>query len=116
MNKTKVIAVNQYGLTFDCGLSLSSEHQQDCCESHELTFQDLSLGDFDGLEFDLSGDDFFKRVDGYGIELIPLVGFPVRIAGNGYNNGYYGTNLTLVLDGNGTHKTWDITECQDIKD
>lgn len=115
MNKVKVVKVGDYGITFDNGLQLSSEHSQDCCESHELYFKDLSLADFAGLEFDLSDENFFKRIDGYGIELLPLVGHSVRVAGHGYNNGYYSSNLELMLSGEGFNKVYDISECQDIQ-
>jgi hypothetical protein len=115
MNKSKVVNVGDYGITFDNGMNLSSNHDSDCCESHELYFKDLSLEDFKGLEFDLSNDNFFKRVEGYGIELLPLVGWPVRVAGHGYNNGYYSNNLDLVLsNGKDFNKVYNITECQDI--
>ena len=113
--KTKVVKVDQYGLEFDNGMSLSSYHQSDCCESHELYFKDLELKDFDGLEFDLSNEKFFNKIPDYGIELIPLKGHSVKIAGHGYNNGYYSTDLTLVIHGNGYNAEYDITECQDIK-
>ena len=115
MNKVKVIKVGDYGIIFDNGLELSSNHQSDCCESHELYFRDLTLADFEGLEFDLSDENFFKRVDGYGIELIPLAGHSVRVAGHGYNNGYYSSNLDLVLSGKDFNKVYDISECQDIQ-
>jgi len=77
----------------------------------------LTLADFAGLEFDLTSDDFFERIVGYGIALKPIVGFPVRIPGYGSNNGYYSSDLDLVLiDGKGFSKVFDITECQDIND
>jgi len=123
LNKSKVVVVNNYGIIFDNGLELLSYHSQDCCEFHELYFHDLrlyfhdlSLADFDGLEFDLSTDAFFKRVDGYGIELLPIHGHPVRVAGHGYNNGYYSSQLDLILtNGKDFTKTFDITECQNIE-
>lgn len=115
MNKLKVIKVSSDAIEFDNGVILSSSHRQNCCESHELTMSDLTLADFDGLEFDLSNDDFFKRVPDFGIELIPISGHPVRIPGHGYNNGYYGTNLSLDLDGPGFSRSYDITDCQVIQ-
>ena len=75
------------------------------------------MADFEGLEFDLTNDNFFKRIDGYGIELIPINGFSVKIPGYGSNNGYYSANLDLILtDGKNFQKTYDITECQVISD
>ncbi len=114
MNKLKVVKVGDYGITFENGVELYSNHDSDCCESHELYFKDLSLKDFDGLEFDLTNENFFKRVDGYGIELLPITGWPVRVAGHGYNNGYYSDQLDLILtDGKDFRQVYNITECQE---
>lgn len=104
-------------IVFDNGYTLNSYHSQDCCESHSLDFEHISVEDFEGLEFDLSGEDFFKRIPDYGIELIPVKGWGVRIPGYGYNNGYYSSNLDLVLsDGKGNDKTFDISDCQEISE
>lgn len=115
MENLKVVKVGNESIEFDNGITLASNHDSDCCESHYLSFGDLTIDDFNGLEFDLSNEDFFKRVDGYGIELIPKVGHPVRIPGYGYNNGYYSSNLDLVISGKGFTKTFDISECQVIE-
>lgn len=116
MKKLKVIKVEDESIEFDNGVTLFSSHESDCCESHYLSFNDIPLSDFDGLKFDLSKDDFFKKVEGYGIELIPVKGHPVRVPGYGSNNGYYSTNLTLCIQGEGVDKSFDITECQEIND
>ena len=95
---SKVTNVSEDVLTFDDGSELSSDHEPDCCEHHYLTFKDLSLSDFDGLEFDLSSDgSFFERVEDYGIRLKPTNGHPVSVPGYGENNGYYSANLSLIL-------------------
>lgn len=115
MKNLKVVKVNSDSLEFDNGLKLFSDHDQDCCESHWLSLSDLTLEDFVGLEFDLSNDNFFRRIDGYGIELVPISGWSVKIPGYGSNNGYYSSNLNLVISNEkGFSKTFDITECQDI--
>lgn len=116
MKNSKVIKVDSIGIEFDNGLKLSSEHESDCCESHDLYFDDLTIDDFKDLEFDLSGDDFFKRIPDYGIELIPVKGYSVKIAGHGFNNGYYSDQLDLILSGKDFYKKYDISECQDITD
>ena len=113
MKNSKVIKVESDAIEFDNGVRLSSDHDQDCCENHYLNFEDLTLSDFDGLEFDLTTDDFFKRIEGYGIELVPLLGHSVKVPGYSSNNGYYSSNLALTISGNGLNKTFDITECQD---
>lgn len=117
MEKIKVIKVEPESIEFDNGVTLSSEHESDCCEHHWLSFNDLSLQDFDGLEFDLSNDNFFKKIEDYGIELVPVNGHSVKVRGYGSNNGYYSTNLTMVVtDGKDFVKTYDVTECQVVSD
>ena len=118
MKKVKVIKVDGYGIKFDNDCYLTSEHQQDCCESHELTFSDLTLADFEGLEFNLTNGNFFKRIPDYGIELVPIKGHTVKIPGHGYNNGYYGTNIEMIIwrPDNTVYKSYDVTECQQIDD
>lgn len=111
MNKLKVVKIDEEFIEFDNGLTLSSDHERECCEGHYLSMEDLTLEDFEGLEFDLSNDNFFERIEDYGIALKPIIGFPVRIPGYGYNNGYYSSDLILTLsDG----RVYDITECQVI--
>ena len=109
----KVIYVDEDTVRFEDGTEMYSFHYTDCCEQHWLTFENLSLSDFEGLDFDLSGDSFFERVAGYGIRLVPISGHPVSVPGYGDNNGYYSSNLTLVLAKRGGWKReFDIIECQ----
>lgn len=116
MNKLKVIKLDSDAIYFENDVKLYSNHDSDCCESHELYIKDLTMLDFEGLEFDLTNDNFFKRIPDYGIELIPIKGHSVKIAGHGYNNGYYSDNLDLILtNGKDFTKTYDITECQDVE-
>lgn len=116
MNKLKVIKLDEESIEFENNIILSSNHDSDCCESHFLSMKDLTLKDFEALEFDLSNDNFFKRIDGYGIELIPINGHSVKIPGYGYNNGYYSSNLDLTLIGKDFNRKYDISECQVIDD
>ncbi len=115
MNNLKVVKVTSNEIEFENGVKLHSEHRRDCCENHYLSFNDLTLNDFEGLTFNLSDDSFFKRVPDYGIELIPTNGHPVRIPGYGYNNGYYSSNLDLVIKGSDFEKTFDVSDCQVIE-
>ena len=112
--KLKVEKVDKY-LHFSDGYRLEDAHEQDCCESHYLDFEHIKLEDFEGLEFDLSNDNFFERIEDYGIQLNPIKGLPVRIAGYGSNNGYYSSQLDLeVYKDDKLIKTYNISECQDI--
>lgn len=115
----KVVKVTNDSLVFDNGYILESEHESDCCEYHWLSFTDLTLEDFEDMEFDLSNDEFFEKIDGYGIKLIPTSHHhSVRVPGYGSNNGYYSTNLTLTVSDSNFKKLaeYDITECQVIDD
>lgn len=117
MKNLKVVEVNDDEIKFENEIKLFSDHRQDCCENHFLDFADLTMDDFEGLEFDLSSDNFFRRVEDYGIELFPTNGHPVRVPGYGFNNGYYGSNIDLVITDNGRdHKRYDVSECQTIHD
>jgi hypothetical protein len=119
MNKLKVIKVDSSEITFDNGSKLYSNHEQDCCENHYLSMNDLTLDDFDGLEFNLTTDKFLEKVEDYGIALKPILGHPVRIPGYGSNNGYYSSNLDLVItnaNNNGIYKKYNISKCQEISD
>ena len=114
LNKlTKVTKVTNDSVLFDNGLELSSYHSTDCCEHHWVEFSAVGINDFDDLEFDLSTDKFFNRIPDYGIELVPVKGWSVRIPGYGNNNGYYSDKLDLTLsDG----RVFDITDCQEVTD
>ena len=114
MKNLKAVKIKNDELIFNDGTRLFSNHDADCCEYHYLDFADLDISDFDGLEFDLTNDNFFNRVEGYGIELKPINGHVVRVPGYGYNNGCYGSNIDLVIaNANGkTIKSYDVSECQ----
>ena len=118
MKNLKVVKIENDELVFNDGTRLLSNHDQDCCEHHYLDFADLDISDFDGLEFDLTSDDFFNRVEDYGIELKPIKGHVVRVPGYGSNNGNYGSNIDLIIaDANGkTIKSYDVSECQKVDD
>lgn len=113
MENLKVLKVENDEILFENGVRLYSYHRQDCCESHYLSMDDLTIEDFEGLEFDLTNDNFFRRIEDYGIELVPIKGHSVKIPGYASNNGYYSNQLDLILtDGKDFTKEYDITECQ----
>lgn len=116
MENLKVVKIDQESIEFDNGAILTSDHQSDCCESHYLSMEHLTMDDFNGLLFNLSNDNFFVRVPEFGIKLLPTNGHPVSIPGYGSNNGYYSSNLDLVIQINGReYKSFDISDCQVIE-
>lgn len=113
---TKIKHISDDIIVFENGYKLYSNHSQDCCEHHWLDFSNIKEEDYKDLEFDLSTDNFFNRVEDYGIELLATNNFPLRIPGYGSNNGYYSSNLDLVLETDKGTRNYDITECQVIND
>lgn len=63
MKNLKVVEINSDKIVFENGMKFYSNHNQDCCENHYLSMGDLTTSDFDGLEFDLTKDDFFERIE-----------------------------------------------------
>jgi hypothetical protein len=116
MKRVKVISINSDQVVFNDETKLFSCHMRECCENHWLCLDDLNMSDFEGLEFDLSNENFFKKIEGYGIELLPIKGHSVKIAGHGSNNGYYSSELTLCISNGDYFKEYDITQCQVIND
>jgi hypothetical protein len=111
MNIQTVIKVlGREHILFTGGYELYSTHERDCCEDHWVDFSESD--DIIGLKVDLDSD-FVNKIEGYGIEIIPVEGtsHPVRVPGYGGNNGYYSSNLTLNLSlGNKVVKEWDLIE------
>ena len=115
MKKVSVVSIKNDVISFSDGSTLESSHESDCCEHHWLGFDDVALEDFNGLLFDLEVDNFFRKITDYGIELVPINGYSVKIPGYGENNGYYSTELTLILtEPSGKQIKFDITDCQTL--
>jgi hypothetical protein len=84
-------------ISFDCGLSIVFERDSDMGASANFDLEHIGMQDFEGLEFDLSDDKFFRKIEGYGIELIPTNGHSVKIPGYAVVDGYYSCNLYMEL-------------------
>ena len=102
------------GIEFSDGSHLFSHHQEDCCEYHYADFNYVSLEDFEGMLFDTSSLDFIIPVPEYGFRMKAVCGQEVSVPCYGENNGYYSTNLTLVLSKDGKQQHLDISDCQEI--
>lgn len=96
----------------------SSDHDQSCCESHELDF-DSTKQDFE------TAKEFLTKVDKIDISKVPGFGINIRmydgakeycisVPWRGSNNGYYGDNIDLIVKlPSGEERTYDVSECQD---
>lgn len=126
LSNMKIVEIGDEYLRFDNGCILMSDHEQDCCESHWLDFSVMSgynVGTATGKTiniyeqvFDFSNGVSFKEVEDMGILLTDIEGNNYLVNGYGENNGYYGTNIDLILcDEN--YKTifeYDVSNCQKI--
>lgn len=96
-----------------------SDHDQRCCESHYLDF-DSTKQDFETAKEFLSKVDKIdiSKVDGAGINIRMydwIKEHCIHVPWRGYNNGYYGSNIDLIVKlPNGDKKTYDVSECQEI--
>lgn len=112
----KIIGISD-GFKFDNGFTMESNHDTDCCEWHYLDFDSVSMSEVEGLDFDLSNDNFIEKVDGYGIRIRPINGHPISIPGYGMNNGCYSSKLDLIIrDDKGNKRVIDVSDCQVIED
>ena len=103
-------------IVFENGWTLTSHHEQDCCEEHYLDFASIEFDEVKDLDFDLDNPEkIIEKVEGYGIRLKPKNGYPVAIPGYAINNGYYSSDLTLYLyDEKGNIRySLDISDCQE---
>ncbi len=104
---SKVIEITSNQIKFDCGRTLFSSS-----DISYLNFNNLSIKDFHKLEFDLSQfDKCFRRIEGYGIELIPVKGFSIKIEGYLNDDPYYSAPLFLFLQNQNVVEKIDISEC-----
>lgn len=113
----KIINFDHDSITFDNGTIISANHKYDCCEHHYLEFEHLKKEDITSLTFTPTKSGFpeINLIEDYGIELIPNNDHPLRIPGYGHNNGYYSSNLSLIMENKeGFKTTTDISKCQDI--
>jgi len=114
MKNSKIVKIGYGFLEFDNGIQLYSFHNQDGCENHYLMFGNLNIKDLEELEFDFSNDNFFERIEGYGITLKATNGTSIKIPGYGINNGDWSSNLYLIAsDHKHFGKIYDISMCQD---
>ncbi len=109
---SKIVKISTYEVEFDDGYVLSSDHSQECCESHYLWFRDIALNEVKDLDFDLSSSNWFRRIENYGIVLISRQGITVKVPGYASNNGYYSADLFLVLRKGKEERIFDISWCQ----
>lgn len=65
----KVVKISPRSILFEGGFQLTCVHERECCEQHYLDFDQISLLDFEGLDFDIFSCNFIRKIPGYGIGL-----------------------------------------------
>lgn len=97
----------------DKKLTFSTYHQQDCCEN---VYGDFSIAKYH--ESELVGKTLsrveVKSVKGMGFLLcfnVSLASSKIFIPCYNYQNGYYSSDLELVINDNGVKIEVDITDC-----
>lgn len=101
-------------------LMISSYHSTVCCEEHYLDFSEIEDMMEDGMLFCVDTENpesFFCRVEDFGIRLLPINSHPISVPGYGSNNGYYSSDIDLIVEDLRFHNKVfrvDVSECQDI--
>lgn len=108
----KIKEINENGITFDNGSTLTHYHSQDCCENVYADWESLKT-EAGVMDHNFATMPMIEFVKGSGIR---IEGFFVAC----YNsqNGYYSSELELVfsdLDANADDRLknvkWDISDC-----
>lgn len=118
----KIVEIGDEFLRFDNGICMTSEHYRDCCEWHWADFSVMkgyNLNTVTGQEIDIRDVEFDENIKN-NIQLIKDEGFNlIAKDGSKYfvpcyadNNGYYNSELTLSISGNGVNEEIDISDCQ----
>lgn len=102
-------------------------HENNCCEEHFIDWKYGLDQMTDEMKFTVNTNNYYngfiEKVEDYGIRIIPNpgTGHPIAFPGYGYNNGFYSTDIILVVvvfDKNSNtiflKDELDISECQDI--
>lgn len=124
----KIVKIEEERIEFDDGTVMESYHEQDCCEWHwaELgilanynlnpkTGETINIKD---IEFPDNIDKSVKLIPGEGFNLVAKDGSKYFVPCYASNNGYYSTNLKLLIRGGKfkKNKSINLEECQKDKE
>lgn len=114
----KIKEIKENSIIFDNGYELEAYHERDCCEEVYSDFDILTtynVSTITGKTINIKDIDFeetlnklVKGIEGQGFNLISKIGENFFVPCYNEQNGYYSSNLTLIL-----HKdkeTLDITD------
>lgn len=104
----KIIKIDYDGLVFDNGTIVSHYHSQDCCENVYADWASLKDQGLEDVEFN---DVVIEKVAGSGFRLVAANKNAYFVPCYNYQNGYYSSNLTLIIKSNGEIKEISISDC-----
>ena len=116
----KIKEINETSIIFDNDYKLETFHDQDCCEEVYADFsvlQTYNVSNITGKTINIREIDFeenlnklVKGVEGQGFNLISKIGENFFVPCYNEQNGYYSSNLELILRKNKNTETLDITD------
>lgn len=117
----KILYITDEKIIFDNGYILKYYHEQDCCENVYADFEILNtynLSTKTGKEINIKEIDFeedmqhlIEGIKDTGFNMISKIGEKFFIPCYNEQNGYYGSNLELILIKNDrTYESFNISE------
>lgn len=116
----KIKQINEDEIVFDNNYKLRYYHEQDCCESVYADFEMLknyNVSVKTGKNINIKEIEFVETlgalvegVTGAGFNIISIIGEKFFVPCYSQQNGYYSSNLELILDKDKTQEVMDISE------
>lgn len=116
----KIKNITESNIIFDNGYELEAFHDRDCCEDVYADFsvlQSYNVSNITGdtinireIDFEENLNKLVKGIEGQGFNLISKIGENFFVPCYNEQNGYYSSNLTLILHKQEEKETLDITD------
>lgn len=116
----KIKNITESNIIFDNGYELEAFHDRDCCEDVYADFsvlQTYNISNITGntinireIDFEENLNKLVKGIEGQGFNLISKIGENFFVPCYNEQNGYYSSNLTLILHKQEEKETLDITD------
>jgi len=116
----KIKNITESNIIFDNGYELEAFHDRDCCEDVYADFsvlQTYNVSNRTGntinireIDFEENLNKLVKGIEGQGFNLISKIGENFFVPCYNEQNGYYSSNLTLILHKQEEKETLDITD------
>lgn len=104
----KIVKIDSDGLLFDNGVVISDFHDQDCCEHVYADWKALKDQPVMDEEFN---DIVIEKVAGSGFRLIAANKNAYFVPCYNCQNGYYSSDLELIVQKGRSRITIDISDC-----